>query len=121
MQMLQIPATKGRCRDNHFCLSIYGVYIGATWRRCSLMSNTLTTCFVRFFVCHSNISGTVERICAKFTGRRTCLVRRSDKFERQGHQGQKQHFSAHSAACVQFMFDGKTSSLDSSLIILQKC
>jgi len=28
-------------------------------------------------VCESNISGTAERICAKFTGK-TCLVRRSD-------------------------------------------
>ena len=25
-------ATKGRCHDNNFCLSIYRVYIGATWR-----------------------------------------------------------------------------------------
>jgi len=28
----QYPATKGRCHGNHFCLSIYGMYIGATWR-----------------------------------------------------------------------------------------
>jgi len=42
------------------------------------------------FVCHSNISGTAEQICAKFTGK-TCLVRRSKEFECQGHghQGQK--------------------------------
>ena len=32
------------------------------------------------FVCTSNISGTDERICAKFTGK-TCLVPRSDEFE----------------------------------------
>jgi len=25
-------ATKRRCRGNYFCLSIYGVYVGATWR-----------------------------------------------------------------------------------------
>jgi len=35
------------------------------------------------FVCASNISGTTERICAKFTVK-TCLVPRSDKFECQG-------------------------------------
>jgi len=26
------PAPKGRCHGNHFCLSVYGVHIGATWR-----------------------------------------------------------------------------------------
>ena len=26
------PATKGGCHGNHICLSIYGVYIGDTWR-----------------------------------------------------------------------------------------
>jgi len=26
------PRLKRRCRGNHFCLSIYGVYIGTTWR-----------------------------------------------------------------------------------------
>ena len=26
-------SAKGRCHDNHFCPSLYGVYIGATWRR----------------------------------------------------------------------------------------
>jgi len=36
-----------------------------------------------FFVCVWNISGTAERICAKFTGK-TCLVPRSDEFEGQG-------------------------------------
>ena len=72
-----------------------------------------------FFVCARNISGTAERICAKFT-RKTYLVPRSDEFEGQtvkvkgqGHQGQKRHFSAHSAACVRFMFG--TTSLASSL------
>ena len=38
-----------------------------------------------FFVCESNISGTAERICAKFT-RKTCLVPRSDEFECQGQR-----------------------------------
>jgi len=32
------------------------------------------------FVCVRNISGTDERICAKFTGK-TCLVPRSDEFK----------------------------------------
>jgi len=40
------------------------------------------------FVCESNISVTVERICAKFTGK-TCLVPHLEEFECQGHQGQK--------------------------------
>jgi len=39
---------------------------------------------VTFFVCESDISGTAEPICAKFTWK-TCLVPRSG----QGHQGQK--------------------------------
>jgi len=38
-----------------------------------------------FFVCHSNISGTAERICATVTVK-TCFVRRSDKFECQGQR-----------------------------------
>jgi len=44
------------------------------WRRQSV---------VFFFLCVWNVSGTAERICAKFT-RKTCLVRRSDEFEDQG-------------------------------------
>jgi len=39
--------------------------------------------FCFFSVCHSNISGMAEQICAKFTGK-TCLVPHSDKFEFQG-------------------------------------
>jgi len=55
---------------------------------------------------------------AKFTGK-ACLVPRSDEFECQGQRSRSpgtknRHFSAISAACVQFMF-GKTS-LASSLI-----
>jgi len=46
------------------------------------------------------------------------LVRTSLKVKGQGHQGQKQHFSAQSAACVWFMF-GKTS-LASSFFSLPK-
>ena len=42
-------------------------------------------CFL--FVCEI-LSGTAERICAKFT-RKTCLVPRSDEFEGQDRQGQK--------------------------------
>jgi len=48
-------ATKGHCHGNHFCLSICGVYIGATWRirlnrlvcggDAALCQITLTTCF----------------------------------------------------------------------------
>ena len=37
------------------------------------------------FVCVWNISGTAERICAKFT-EKTCLVPRSDEFEGQGQR-----------------------------------
>jgi len=38
-----------------------------------------------FFVCESNIPGTAEQICAKFTGK-TCFVPLSDKFECQGQR-----------------------------------
>jgi len=37
------------------------------------------------FACESNISGTAERVCAKFTGK-TCLVPLSDHFECQGQR-----------------------------------
>jgi len=37
------------------------------------------------FVCYSNILGTAECFCTKFTGK-TCLVPRSDKFECQGQR-----------------------------------
>ena len=40
---------------------------------------------VVFFVCESNMLGTAERICAKFTGK-TCLVPRSNEFECQGQR-----------------------------------
>jgi len=61
-----------------------------------LVPHTLTFCFYRclwlclFFICASNIYGTAEKTCAKFTGR-TCLVPCSDEFEcqGQGHQRQK--------------------------------
>ena len=63
------------------------------------------------FVCVWNISGTAERICAKFT-RKTCLVHRSDEFKDQGQRsrspGTKTAFFGLSATCVRFMF-GKTS------------
>jgi len=70
------------------------------------------------FVCLWNISGTAERICAKFTWK-TCLVRRSEEFEGQGQRSKvkitrnKNGISALSAAGVVFTF-GK-SSLASSL------
>jgi len=37
------------------------------------------------FVCESNMSGTAERICAKFISK-TCLVPRSEEFECQGQR-----------------------------------
>ena len=43
------------------------------------------TGFVCFFVCHSNILGTAERICAKFA-EKTCLVPRLDEFKCQGQR-----------------------------------
>jgi len=46
---------------------------------------SVTLLFVYHFVCESNISGTAERICAKFAGK-TCLVPRSDEFECQGQR-----------------------------------
>jgi len=64
-----------------------------------------------FFVCVWNISGTAQRICAKFT-RKTCLAPRMDEFEDQGQRskllGTKTAFLAISAVWVGFMF-GKTS------------
>ena len=42
-----------------------------------------TFCF--YYDCESNISGTAERICTKFTGK-TCLVPRSEEFEWQGQR-----------------------------------
>ena len=54
-----------------------------------------------------NISGTGERICAKFT-RKTCLLPRSDEFEYQGQRSRlsrtKTAFSALSAACVHAVY-----------------
>jgi len=67
-------------------------FIRPTARKCGFVFSTVCDFFVCFFVCHSNISGTAQRICAKFTGE-TCLVPRSDilkfKVKGQGHQGQK--------------------------------
>jgi len=45
----------------------------------------LSVTFLFFFVCESNISGTAERICAKFTGK-ACLVPRLEEFECQGQR-----------------------------------
>ena len=54
-----------------------------------LAVNCVRFCFWRhvcdFFVRVWNISGTAERICAKFT-RKTCFVPRSDEFEGQGQR-----------------------------------
>jgi len=49
------------------------------------LAHILVCFFVCFFVCRSNISGTAERICAKYTGKR-CLVPRSEAFEYQGQR-----------------------------------
>jgi len=55
---------------------------------CSELRKVLFFCslcdFV-FFVCESNISGTAERICARFTGK-ICMVPHSDEFECQGQR-----------------------------------
>jgi len=68
--------------------------------------------------CVWNISGTAERICAKFTWK-TCLIPGLNEFEGQGQRsrspGTKTAFSALLAVCVRFMF-GKTS-LASSLVL----
>jgi len=83
------------------------------------------------FLCVWNVSGTAERICAKFT-RKTCMVPLSGEFEGQGQRwkvkvtrAKKQHFWALSTACVQFMF-GITSlasswfkSMDSCMLFYQ--
>ena len=41
------PATKGRCHGNHFCLSIFGVYTGVTWR---ILLNRPCTAAMRAYV-----------------------------------------------------------------------
>ena len=71
------------------------------------------------FLCVWNVSGTAQRICAKFTGK-TCLVPRSEGFEGQCQRsrspGTKTAFSALSAACVRFVF-GITSLTCSSYLL----
>jgi len=61
-----------------------------------------------FLVVYEISWGTAERNCSKSTWK-TCLVPRLDEFKDekvkdQGYQGQKRHFSALSAACVQFVW-----------------
>jgi len=58
-----------------------------------------------FFVCVWNVSGTAERICAKFT-RKTCLVPRLDELEGQGQgrQGQKGIFQPFQSPVCGFCF-----------------
>ena len=86
-------------------------------------SPTSATMLISCSVCASNISGTAERICAKFT-RKTCLVPRSYDFkvtvkgQMSRSPGTKRHFSALSAACVRFVF-GKTSLASSLYYLLQ--
>jgi len=48
------------------------------------------------FVCESNISGTAERVCAKFA-RTTCLVPRADEFECQGQRSRSSGTKKHCA------------------------
>jgi len=65
----------GRNKCQFHCNTFYRMQI----RFCfSAVCDFLYVCFL-FFVCASNISGTAERICAKFTGK-TCLVPLSDEF-----------------------------------------
>ena len=55
-------------------------------------SSVLALSVTFLFVCESNISGTAERICAKFTGRRVWSLARTSlnvKVKGQGHQEQK--------------------------------
>ena len=63
--------------------------VGAGLYMCDVLRKVhvryLISWWVLVFVCHSNISGTAERICTKFTGN-TCLVPRSDEFECQGQR-----------------------------------
>jgi len=49
---------------------------------------------LRFFICVWNISGTAERICAKFA-RKTCLVPCSDEFEDQGQRSRSPRTRRH--------------------------
>jgi len=46
---------------------------------------TVSSFFIHCFGCESNVSGTAEQICAKFT-EKTCLILSSDEFERQGQK-----------------------------------
>ena len=74
------------------------------------MQWTASGCFgtvCDFFVCVWNISGTAQRICAKFEGK-TRLVRRSNslhaKVKGQGHRDKKTAFFGPIGACVWFTF-----------------
>ena len=62
----------------------YQGVISARCVRLCLVKTSLAL-FWCLFLSESNISGTAERICAKFTGK-TCLVPRSEDFECQGHR-----------------------------------
>ena len=57
--------------------------------------------------CVRNVSGTAERICAKFTGKICLSLARTSlnvKVKSQGYRGQKTAFSALSMAYMRFMF-----------------
>jgi len=62
----------------------YQGVISARCVRLCLVKTSLAL-FWCLFLSESNISGTAERICAKFTGK-TCLVPRWDEFEFQGQR-----------------------------------
>jgi len=71
-----------------------------------------------FFVCVWNIPEPLNGFAPNSHGRRVwslALTSLKVKVKDQGHQGQKRHFSAFSAACVRFIF-GK-ASLASSFIL----
>ena len=82
------PQYRSRCNSETCSVptSQWAVWCGTIITARSEMRKVLFLALsVCFFVCVWNISGTAERICAKFT-RKTCLVPRSDELEGQGQR-----------------------------------
>jgi len=121
--LVQLSSCKGSTHlQKQWATTYEYTYICTAWTNCSTMLNLLRkfkniTVTINSFLPHAvscvrfrfwhcdffvsvwNISGTTEKICAKFT-RKTCLVHRSDEFEGQGHQGQKKRvFSGYLRNC----------------------
>jgi len=65
----------------------------------SVLATSVTSFLILVFVCHSNISGTAERISAKFTGK-TCLVPCSEEFECQGQRSKVKVTRHKNALCT---------------------